>query len=140
MLLQGRREALQPAAALMAYQWLQQMPYLPGGLIPLPLGPWRRYQIGYDLPLALARAVGALLSVPVYRALSPHPDWHHLAEAGALRSRYRLRRALAGHTLAGHALTLITPQLSDASLRLAAASLQPRFPASCSALALLAES
>lgn len=132
-LLQGRGEAIPAAAALMAYQWLEQKLPLPDLLIPLPLSKWRRYQLGFDVNHALARSVGSLLSTPVAAVLTSSWDWRAFVETAAMRARHT---AHAKQPLADKRLLLIAPQLDDTALLSAATVLQDHFPKALYVLAL----
>jgi competence protein ComFC len=132
-LLQGREEAIPAAAALMAYQWLEQKLPLPDLLIPLPLSKWRRYQLGFDVNYALARSVGALLSAPVASVLKSSWDWPAFMETAAMRATYTVH---AKQPLADKCLLLIAPKLDDTALLSAATALQDHFPESLYVLAL----
>lgn len=120
-LLQGREEVIPAAAALMAYQWLEQKLPLPDFLIPLPLSKWRRYQLGFDVNDALARSVGTLLSAPIATVLKSSWDWRAFVETAEMKVTHKVR---AKRSLADKSLLLIAPKLDERALLSAANALQ----------------
>jgi predicted amidophosphoribosyltransferase len=132
VLYRGRREAILPAAALMAYQWLQQKMPLPDLLIPLPISWGQKLRHGFDLHLLLAKEVGKLFSVPVHSALKRRFDRAHFLTAGEFR--FQLISKTRQASLTDKHCMLIAPHLDDALFRQAGAELKAFFPARIDAL------
>jgi predicted amidophosphoribosyltransferase len=129
----GRKECVQPAASLMAYQWLEQKMPLPDFLLPLPVSFWQKQKSGFDINWELASAVGRIFSVPVSPLLKRRFDTTQFLTQGEFRARIQ-PKLKSSDAICDKRLLLIAPLLNDRELRSAGEGLKAYFPTQIDAL------
>jgi ComF family protein len=100
------------------------------GVVPMPLGPWRRWRRGFNQAERIARPLARGLGLPLARPLARRDRRRQLGltreeRLGNLRTAFRVRHAIAGQRVLlvdDVATTGATLQAAAAALREAGAS------------------